>query len=267
MRHVGPHMPRVERNERSDYEGAEGGKGAREPASSGSSQPSQRRGSDEGRGRTATAILIVTRNLEVAGSTSDEATGVLTWLLRTCPTAHSDCSKLGDEKYVTGKYPSWRIITIGHGPARSRTTFTRDEIVREARSGRAFACFSLGRVRPAFYVCRARRYTAKYGAATRNAHVFLAANRLAGGLRERASTTSRGIVGGSSRSGGGRLEARDIALCVFPSCALSLVSLRSVRQEFSCRVERVYCSPCIIFRSAYVNDAVSIAGHRSWRQI
>ncbi|KAG7187748.1 hypothetical protein KM043_016794 [Ampulex compressa] len=36
------------------------------------------------------------------GSTSDEATGVLTWLLRTCPFAHSDCSKVGDEKYVTG---------------------------------------------------------------------------------------------------------------------------------------------------------------------
>lgn len=55
----------------------------------------------------------MTRNSEVVGSTSDEATGVLTWLLRTCPTAHSDCSKLGDEKYVTGKCPSWRIITIG----------------------------------------------------------------------------------------------------------------------------------------------------------
>ncbi|KAF3421462.1 hypothetical protein E2986_12185 [Frieseomelitta varia] len=44
---------------------------------------------------------MVTRSAEVVGSTSDEATGVLTWLLRTCPFAHSDCSKVGDEKYVT----------------------------------------------------------------------------------------------------------------------------------------------------------------------
>lgn len=132
----------------------------RKPASSSSSQPSQRAATrDEAAAATATAILIVTRNLEVAGSTSDEATGVLTWLLRTCPTAHSDCSKLGDEKYVTGKYPSWRIITIGHGPARSRTTFTRDEIVREPDPG-VRSCFSLRRVRETIrvYVCCARRY-------------------------------------------------------------------------------------------------------------
>lgn len=134
----------------------------RKPASSSSSQPSQRAATrDEAAAATATAILIVTRNLEVAGSTSDEATGVLTWLLRTCPTAHSDCSKLGDEKYVTGKYPSWRIITIGHGPARSRTTFTRDEIVREPDPG-VRSCFSLRRVRETIrvYVCcdTARRY-------------------------------------------------------------------------------------------------------------
>lgn len=108
---------------------------------------------------TATAILIVTRNLEVAGSTSDEATGVLTWLLRTCPTAHSDCSKLGDEKYVTGKYPSWRIITIGHGPARSRSTFTRDKTIRRPDPG-VRLWFSLRRVRATIhiYVCCARRY-------------------------------------------------------------------------------------------------------------
>lgn len=55
-------------------------------------------------GGKLSAILIVTRSAEVVGSTSDEATGVLTWLLRTCPFAHSDCSKVGDEKYVTGKY-------------------------------------------------------------------------------------------------------------------------------------------------------------------
>lgn len=136
----------------------------REPASSSSSsrqpsQPSQRAATRDEATTTATAILIVTRNLEVAGSTSDEATGVLTWLLRTCPTAHSDCSKLGDEKYVTGKYPSWRIITIGHGPARSRTTFTRDEIVREPDPG-VRLCFSLCAVRETIrvYVCCARRY-------------------------------------------------------------------------------------------------------------
>ena len=57
-------------------------------------------------GGRGSAILLVTRSSEVVGSTSDEATGVLTWLLRTCPLAHSDCSKVGDEKYVTGKYPA-----------------------------------------------------------------------------------------------------------------------------------------------------------------
>jgi len=80
---------------------------------------------------SVTAILIVTRNSEVVVSTSDEATGVLTWLLRTCPTAHSDCSKLGDEKYVTGKYPSWRIITTEHGPPRSRSALTHGKTARE----------------------------------------------------------------------------------------------------------------------------------------
>ncbi|KAK9302035.1 hypothetical protein QLX08_005783 [Tetragonisca angustula] len=67
---------------------------------------SDARSVSEGEGKTRSAILMVTRSAEVVGSTSDEATGVLTWLLRTCPFAHSDCSKVGDEKYVTGKYPA-----------------------------------------------------------------------------------------------------------------------------------------------------------------
>lgn len=62
--------------------------------------------SRRGGGGKSSAILTVTRSAQVVGSTSDEATGVLTWLLRTYPFAHSDCSKVGDEKYVTGKYPA-----------------------------------------------------------------------------------------------------------------------------------------------------------------
>lgn len=76
----------------------------------------------------------MTRNSEVVGSTSDEATGVLTWLLRTCPTAHSDCSKLGDEKYVTGKCPSWRIITIGPWTKRAAPRAPRRSRVRDGET-------------------------------------------------------------------------------------------------------------------------------------
>lgn len=103
---------------------------------------------------SVTAILIVTRNSEVVVSTSDEATGVLTWLLRTCPTAHSDCSKLGDEKYVTGKYPSWRIITTEHGPPRSRSVLTHGKTAREPDTDERFRFLAaVTRATIRFYVC------------------------------------------------------------------------------------------------------------------
>jgi hypothetical protein len=126
---------------------------------------------------TATAILIVTRNSEVVGSTSDEATGVLTWLLRTCPTAHSDCSKLGDEKYVTGKYPSWRIITTGHVDQRATRLYSH---VRRNDPGNRSGCafpFSLQRARAMIHVYVCCAFTIPWNMAPRwrNTHVFLVA--------------------------------------------------------------------------------------------
>lgn len=52
-----------------------------------------------------TSAIAVTR-ISLLISASDDGPRILTWLLRIACFTHSDCSKVGDEEYVTGKYPA-----------------------------------------------------------------------------------------------------------------------------------------------------------------
>lgn len=54
---------------------------------------------------TNLGAIAVTR-ISLLISASDDGPRILTWLLRIACFTHSDCSKVGDEEYVTGKYPA-----------------------------------------------------------------------------------------------------------------------------------------------------------------
>lgn len=53
--------------------------------------------------RTKSGAIAVTR-ISLLITASDDGPNILTWLLRIARFTHSDCSKVSDEEYVTGKY-------------------------------------------------------------------------------------------------------------------------------------------------------------------